>query len=89
MVRKSSVGLEETADGVDRQPLEYRRQHRAGHPVRRVDHDPQRLDRRDVHEREDPLDVRGPDVVRLDAAAGPRLGTAGDLQGPVADVEQA
>ncbi len=43
VVRERTVGLEVAAHDLDlRQPLEHRRQHRAGHPVRRVDDDPQR-----------------------------------------------
>ena len=89
MVRKGPVGLEEAAGGVDRQPLEHRRQHRAGHAVCRVDDDPEGLDRLDVHEGEHLLHIGGPDVVRLDAAAGARLRAARDLQGAVSDIEQA
>ena len=47
VVRERPVRLEVTADDVEhRQPVEHRRQHRPGHPVRRVDHDPERPERR-------------------------------------------
>ena len=53
VVRERPVGLEVAAHGVDRQPVEDGREHRAGHPVRRVDHDPERAHRLDVDEGED------------------------------------
>ena len=55
-------GSKKQRHGVDRQPLEHRRQHRAGHPVRRVDHDAQRPDGADVDEREHLLDEARIDV---------------------------
>ncbi len=72
VVREGSVRLEVAADGVDRQPLEDGREHRAAHPVRGVDDDPERLDLLDVDEREDAVDVRRPDVVLADFAAAAR-----------------
>ena len=58
VVREGAVGLEVAAHDLElRQVLEHGREHRAGHPVRRVDHDLQRLDRLDVDEREHALDV--------------------------------
>ena len=46
VVREGAVGLEVAADDLElRQMLQHWREHRAGHPVRRVDHDLQRLDR--------------------------------------------
>ena len=39
VVRERAVGLEVAANGVDGKSFEHRRQHRSGHPVRRVDHD--------------------------------------------------
>ena len=69
MIRERPVGLEEAAHGVERQALEHRREHRAGHPVRCVDDHAQRLDRVDVDEREHALDERGVDVLLRDRAA--------------------
>ena len=64
VVRERPVGLEVAADDVEhRQPVEHRRQHRARHAVRRVDHDAQRLQRRDVDEREHAVDEPIPDVL--------------------------
>ncbi len=37
VVGEAAVRLEEAAHGLDRQTLEDRREHRTGHPVRRVD----------------------------------------------------
>ena len=68
VVREGSVQLEEARHHLDRQPLEHRRQHRARHPVRRVDHDLQRPDLGHVHERQHPIDVGGPDVGLFDRA---------------------
>ena len=62
VVREASVGLEEVGDGIDREPLEDGRQHRAGHPVRRVDHDAQRLTAVGVDEGQDLLDVAREDI---------------------------
>ena len=62
VVREAPVELEEVRDGVDRQPLENGRQHRARHPVRRVDHDAERLDRGGVDEGQDLLDVARKDI---------------------------
>ena len=70
VIRERAVGVEVAADDLDlRQPLEHRRQHRPGHPVRRVDDDPQRRDRVDVDEREHLVDEARPDVERRDLAA--------------------
>ena len=46
VVRERAVGVEVAAHDLDRQALEHGRQHRARHPVRRVDHDLQRAHRR-------------------------------------------
>ena len=73
-MRKGPVGLEVTAHGLDRQPLEHGREHRAGHPVRRVDHHAERPDRVQVHEREDALDEGRPDVDLPDMSKGLTLG---------------
>ena len=70
VVREASVRLEEARDGFDRQALEHRRQHRARHPVRGVDHDAERLDRLDVDERQHALDERRPDVCLGHRASG-------------------
>src|SRR3954453_12553148 len=88
VVREGAVWLEEAAHRLELgQLLEHGRQHRAGHAVRGVDHDLERLDRLRVDEREDALDVLLPDVVRLDRA--PRTGPgSGPGHGPVADLEQ-
>ncbi len=86
VVREGPVGLEEVRARVDRQALEDRRQHHAGHSVGRVDHDGERTDRLDVDEREHALDVRGPDVVRLDRPR-PRCRRR-RLRGAVADLEK-
>ena len=57
VVRERPVRLEVAAHDVEhRQPLEHRRQHRARHAVRRVDHDPQRPQRIDVDERQHAVD---------------------------------
>ena len=63
-------------------------EHRAAHPVRRVDHDAQRPDRGDVDEREHALEERGPDVVRLDVSRrdGSRCLTPG--HGSIAHVQK-
>ena len=74
VVREAPVRLEVARDGVDRQPLEHRRQHRAGHPVRGVDDDAQRPDRLEVDEREHALDVRRPDVLLRTCPCGPGPG---------------
>ncbi len=64
VVRERAVGLEVAAHDLDaRQPLEDRRQHHAGHPVGRVDDDPQRPEGVDVDEREHLLDEARPDVL--------------------------
>ena len=90
MVRERPVRLEVAADGVDRQPVEHRRQHRARHPVRRVDHDLERRDPRHVHERQHLLDERGPDVLLALSAAARRtlVAVSNDLLGPVPDLEE-
>ena len=85
VVREGPSGSKKQRTASIRQPLEHGRQHRAGHPVRRVDHDVQRLDRGDVDEREDVLDERGPDVVALGRSRRLSPGTAGSGQGAVAD----
>ena len=70
VVREGAVRLEVAADDLDlRQPIEHRRQHRAGHAVGGVDDDPQRRDRVDVDEGEHLVDEAGPDVERRDLAA--------------------
>ncbi len=87
---KRAVGLEvETLDLELGQVLEHGREHHAGHPVRGVDHDLERLDRLDVDERERALDVLLPDVVRLDLSRGQSLGRGRIGHGPVADLQQA
>ena len=70
MVREAAVGLEEAADGLDREALEDRREHRAGHPVRGVDHDAQRPHGGRVDEGQDLLDEARIDVARLDTCRG-------------------
>ena len=87
MVRERPVRLEVAADGLDREPLEHRRQHHARHPVRGVDHHLQRLDRVDVDEGEHFLDEPRPDVLRRHRTA-PGWRTE-RLQRAVAHVEQA
>src|SRR5262249_28960267 len=89
VVRKRPVGLEEAAHRFDRQTLQDRRKHRAGHPVRGIDDDAQRLDRLHVDEREDLLDVCRPDVVVVDMSGGQTLGPARSGRRAVSDLEQA
>ena len=89
VVREAPVGLEEVADGVDREPLEHGRQHRARHPVRRVDHDPERLHRARVDEGQDLLDVARKDIFLPDLSRGLSPGHVGTGQGAVADLQQA
>ena len=86
---KRAVRLEEAADGVDREPVEHRREHRAGHPVRRVDHDAQRPDRLDVDEGEDAVDEGRVDVVLASTSPRPAAARAEAALGAVADVEEA
>jgi hypothetical protein len=59
----STFRIEEAADRSDRETLEDPGQHRAGHAVRRVDHDPERLDRAGVDEREHPIGESRVEVV--------------------------
>ena len=73
VVGERAVGVEEAAHGVDRQPVQDRRQHRAGHPVGRVDHDTQRLHGIDVDEGQDAVDELRPDVLLRDRLGGTRL----------------
>ena len=88
VVRERSVWLEVAGHRPDRQPLEHGREHRARHPVRRVDHDLERRDRRDVHERQHLLDEAGPDVVWLDRPDRTRP-VPGTGRGRVAHVQKA
>src|SRR5262249_57066520 len=88
VVWERPVGLEEAAHRFDREPLQNGRKHRAAHAVRRVDDDAQRLDRRDIDEREDSLDVGRPDVVVVDVSWGQTSGPVRRGQGAVADLEQ-
>ena len=70
VVRERPVGIEETAHDVElRKALEHLRQHRPGHPVRRVHDDPEGPDRARVHEREHLRDEAVPDVRRRHRAA--------------------
>src|SRR5829696_9587125 len=55
VIREGAVGVEEATDRLDRKALEDPGQHRPGHAIRRVDHDPKRLDHRWVDEREHPV----------------------------------
>ena len=88
VVRERAVGLEEVRDGVDRDPLEDRREHDAAHPVRRVDHDPLPLDRLEVDERQHLVHEGRKDILLLDMSRGlSRACRRG--QGSVADVQQA
>ena len=89
VVREAPVELEEVGDGVDREPLEDRRQHRARHPVRRVDHDAQRLHRAGVDEGQDLLDVARKDIFLPDLSWGLTPGHVGKGHGAVADLQQA
>ena len=93
VVREGSVGLEVAADGVDRQPLEHGREHRPGHPVRGVDHDPERLDGVLVDEREHLLDEPRPRCPPREPRRAGRRGRlvfiAHKLEGAVAHVEEA
>ena len=73
VVREAAVGLEVAADDVElRNSIEDRRQHHAGHPVRRVDHDTQWADRLDVDEREDLGDEARPDILAPDRPSARR-----------------
>jgi hypothetical protein len=64
VVREAPVRVEVTAHDVElRQLLEYRREHRAGHPVRGVDDHSERPDRLHVDEREHLGDEARPDVL--------------------------
>ena len=74
---KRSVRLEVARHRVDRQPLEHGRQHRAGHPVRRVDHDPQRPIAETSTNESTLLDELGPDVLRF----APRRASPGGPNG--------
>ncbi len=75
VVREAPVRLEVTPDDVElRQFLEHRREHGAGHPVRRVDDDTQRADRVHVDEGEDFRDEAWPDVLGPQRAASLRVG---------------
>ena len=88
VVGEVAVGLEEAAHGVDRQPVEDGREHRAAHAVGRVDDDAERLHRARVDEGQDLVDEARVDVARLDLhGSDPRHVRQG--QGAVADVEQA
>ncbi len=90
VVREGAVGLEVAAHDLDLgQPLQHRREHHAGHAVRRVGHDRERLDRARVDEREHALDELLPDVVRLRPVPGSDPGACPKGQRAVADVEQA
>ena len=87
VVREGAVRLEVAGHGLDRQALEHRRQHRPGHPVGGVDHDPERPHRVDVDEGEDLVAEPRPDVLVADVA--PRRGLAEAALGPVAHLREA
>src|SRR5205814_1831063 len=70
-------------------PLEHRRQHRARHPIRGVDHDAQRLDRADIDEGQDAFDERRIDIDLSDTSEGLSLGPVLDGQGAVAHLQEA
>ena len=89
MVREGAVRLEEVGHRVDRDPLQDRRQHHAGHPVRRVDHDPPPLDLLHVDEGQDLVDVGRKDILLPDLSEGLSLRRGGTGQCSVADVQQA
>src|SRR4051794_28035143 len=87
VVRERPVGLEVAANRVDLgQPLEHPRQHRAGHPVRGVDHDAHGGDLVGLDEREHAVDEPVPDVLGRDRAS--RRLAPGARDGAVADVEE-
>jgi hypothetical protein len=86
VVREGAVRLEEALHRVDRQALENRRQHRAGHPVRCVDHHAQRSERRGVDEGERAVHEPWIDVHLLEVT--PSLHSAEAGQRAVAHVEQ-
>ena len=87
VVREGAVRLEVAAHRLDRQALEHRRQHRAGHAVGGVDDDPQRRDRGHVDEGEHLVDERRVDV--LVGHGAPALGRRPLVhEGTVADLEQ-
>ena len=88
MVGEGSVRLEVTGHRFDRQPRQHRRQHRARHPVRGVDHDAQRVDRLDVHEREHSLDEGRIDIFQTHLSQGLSLGRGRKGQGPVAHLQE-
>ncbi len=70
VVRERAVGIEEAPHDLElRKALEHLRQHRPGHPVRRVDDDPEGPDRARVDEREHLRDEAVPDVRRGHRAA--------------------
>ena len=82
MIGKVAVGLPVGLDQIEPEPLEQRADHRPGHAVAAVDHDPQRLDHARVDEVQGrPLEVLS-DVDLLDRPAAGRLAEAGLDLGP-------
>ena len=87
MIRERAVRIEEVRHRFDRQVLEHGWEHRAGHSVRRVDHDLERPQRRDVDERQHALDEGGPDVGLLHLLVAASL-AIGDVERLVPHVEK-
>ena len=89
VVREGAVRLEKVGHRVDRDPLEDGRQHHAGHPVRRIDHDTPPLDLVEVDERQDLVDVGRKDILLPDLSEGLSLRRGGKGQCSVTNVQQA
>ena len=89
VVREGAVGLEEVRHGVDRDPLQHRRQHHAGHPVRRVDHHAPTLDLVQLDEGQDLVHEARKDIPRRGPSPRDRSGPDGTGHGPIADVQKA
>jgi hypothetical protein len=88
VIRKTSVRLEEAADGVDSDALEDRREHGACHAVPRVDDDAERPDGVPVHEGENLVDEGGVDIGGFSRGRGLTPLMARKGKGAVADVEE-